>query len=90
MVRATGGLVDTGANFEEGIDQGTGFVFQAATATALTDAIGWACATYYDRPEGFAGLQRRGMAQDFSWTRSAGKYVEVYRWAVAARGVAAG
>ena len=85
VVRATGGLVDTVWNFEEGRDSGTGFVFQAASAVALTDTIGWACATYYDRPVEFAGLQRRGMAQDFSWTRSAGKYVEVYRWAVAAR-----
>ena len=85
LVRATGGLVDTVWNYEEGREGGTGFVFQAATAPALADTLGWACATYYDRPGDFAGLQRRGMAQDFSWTRSAAKYVKAYRWAVAAR-----
>jgi starch synthase len=85
VVRATGGLVDTVANYQPGTDAGTGFVFRDATVPALHDTIGWACATYYDQPAEFAALQRRGMAQDFSWSRSAAKYVDVYRWAVAAR-----
>ncbi|MFI5337880.1 MAG: glycogen synthase, partial [Opitutales bacterium] len=85
IVRATGGLVDTVWNYEEGRDGGTGFVFQAPTAAALYDTLGWACATYYDRPEEFAGLRTRGMTQDFSWSRSAAKYVEAYQWAIAAR-----
>lgn len=85
LVRATGGLVDTVENFAEGQGRGTGFVFHAATAGALADTIGWACATYYDRPLEFAGLQQRGMAQDFSWRQSAGHYVDLYRWAVESR-----
>ena len=82
VVRATGGLVDTVQNFEEGQPRGTGFVFHAATAGALADTLGWACATYYDRPQEFAGLQQRAMAQDFSWRRSAAQYVDLYRWAI--------
>jgi starch synthase len=82
IVRATGGLVDTVENFAEGQARGTGFVFHAATAGALADTLGWACATYYDRPQEFAGLQQRAMAQDFSWRQSAAHYVELYRWAV--------
>lgn len=85
IVRATGGLVDTVRNFEEGQARGTGFVFHAATAGALADTIGWACATYYDRPREFTALQQRAMAQDFSWRRSAAQYLELYGWAVAAR-----
>jgi len=85
LVHATGGLVDTVENFAEGQGRGTGFVFHAATAGALADTIGWACATYYDRPLEFAGLQRRAMAQDFSWRQSAGHYVDLYRWAVESR-----
>lgn len=85
IVRATGGLVDTVKNFVEGQPVGTGFVFHDATVGALADTIGWACATWYDRPKEFAGLQQRAMAQDFSWRASAAKFVELYRWAVAAR-----
>jgi starch synthase len=85
VVRATGGLVDTVDNYVEGQGRGTGFVFQDATATALLNTVGWACATYYDRPAELAGLQQRAMAQDFSWRRSAAGYVRTYRWAVERR-----
>ncbi|HVT72673.1 MAG TPA: glycogen synthase GlgA [Lacunisphaera sp.] len=85
VVRATGGLVDTVENFAEGQARGTGFVFQDATPAALFDTMGWACATWYDRPAEMAALQQRAMARDFSWRHNAGHYVDVYRWAVAAR-----
>ena len=85
IVRSTGGLIDTVAQFTEGKDNGTGFRFQDATAPALYNTIGWACATYYDRPDELHALRLRGMAQDFSWNVSARKYAEVYGWAVASR-----
>ena len=85
IVRATGGLVDTVQNYVEGQASGTGFVFNDATAPALTNSIGWACATYYDRPQELAGLQQRAMAVDFSWRHSAPQYVDLYRWAVERR-----
>jgi len=81
IVRATGGLVDTVQNYVEGQASGTGFVFNDATAPALTNSIGWACATYYDRPQELAGLQQRAMAVDLSWRHSAPQYVDLYRWA---------
>ncbi len=85
IVRATGGLVDTVENFVEGQGRGTGFVFHDATAPAILHTVGWACATYYDRPREFADLQQRAMAQDFSWRKSAAQYVDLYRWATEAR-----
>ena len=85
VVRATGGLVDSVENYTEGEERGTGFVFNDATAAALFNTLGWACATYYDRPGELAGLQQRAMARDFSWRQSAGHYVELYRWAVERR-----
>jgi len=85
LVRATGGLIDTVENYVAGEDLGTGFRFEDATAQALYDTIGWACATYYDRPDEFTALRRRGMAQDFSWRTSANRYVDLYRWAVESR-----
>lgn len=85
LVRATGGLIDTVEPYREGTGLGTGFMFQDATAAALYHTIGWACATFYDRPDEFTQLRRNGMARDFGWGANAGRYVDVYRWAIAAR-----
>jgi starch synthase len=85
IVRATGGLVDTVDQYVEGTGEGTGFRFQDATPLALYNTIGWACATYYDRPDEMHQLRLNGMARDFSWRASAEKIVDVYRWAIAAR-----
>ena len=85
LVHATGGLVDTVDNFAEGGGTGTGFMFKDETVGALHGTIGWACATYYDRPAEFTALQQRGMAKDFAWRISAEQYVSVYSWAIGAR-----
>lgn len=85
VVRATGGLIDTVDQFVEGTGKGTGFRFADATAPALYNTIGWACATYYDRPLEFQRLRLNAMARDFSWRQSASHYVNVYRWAVEQR-----
>ncbi len=81
VVRATGGLIDTVQQYQEGRGVGTGFVFNHATVDAFYYAIGWACATYYDRPEEFKKLQQNGMAGDYSWDASAHKYEAIYNWA---------
>jgi starch synthase len=85
LVRATGGLVDSVTQYVEGGNSGTGFIFDEPTAHALYFTIGWACATYYDRPEELLALRRRGMQQDFSWEKSAAIYLNVYDWAIQAR-----
>jgi len=81
VVRATGGLIDTVQQFAEGRGTGTGFVFNQPTVAALYYAIGWACATYYDRPNEFKKLQQNGMSGDYSWDASAAKYESIYNWA---------
>jgi starch synthase len=85
IVRATGGLIDTVDQYVEGTNEGTGFKFEDATALALANTIGWACATYYDQPEAYRQLQRTGIARDFSWGASAKSYIDAYQWAIAAR-----
>ena len=85
LVRSTGGLIDTVTQYAEGQDTGTGFRFEDATAAALYNTIGWACATYYDRPAELLALRRRGMDQDFSWGQNARRFEDLYRWAVASR-----
>src|SRR5215213_5619303 len=82
VVRATGGLDDTVQNYDEATGTGTGFKFWDATGRALYDSIGWAVSTWFDRPEHMARLRQQAMAQDFSWSDSALKYVEVYNHAL--------
>lgn len=71
LVRATGGLKDT---VEEGR---TGFLFSEAEAGSMAAAIERALAVY-DLPGEWAGFQRSGMSEDFSWSRSAGEYARLY------------
>ncbi len=85
VVRSTGGLIDTVEQYEEGTGAGTGFRFEDDTAPALYNTVGWACATYYDRPEEFQAMRLRGMDRDFAWGASARQYEQLYGWAVKAR-----
>jgi starch synthase len=76
IVAATGGLRDTVTDYR-GDSRGTGFVFvlgdEINFLTTLKDAI----AVFQDKRR-WRGIQRRGMAMDFSWTRSAKKYFQLY------------
>jgi starch synthase len=81
IVRATGGLKDTVTDYPVDPD-GVGFVFEEATAEALSQAVRHALVTFKDRRR-WTGLQRRGMKRDFGWGRSARRYLELYRQAVA-------
>jgi starch synthase len=85
VVRSTGGLVDTVDQYEEGRHRGSGFRFELPTAEALFYVIGWACSTFYDRPEDLLKLRQNGMAKDLSWGHSAELYSNLYEWAVEAR-----
>ena len=87
IVRRTGGLADTVEQYVQGAGRGTGFVFDDATADALYNTVGWACSTWFDRPEDIAAMRRNAMSRDFSWKNSAKKYAQVYEWAIAARSV---
>jgi starch synthase len=70
IVRAVGGLDDT-------IEIGTGFKFREYTAAALLGAVQEALAAWADR-DAWKAMIQRGMAKDFSWRASAGKYRELY------------
>jgi starch synthase len=72
IARATGGLKDT-------IDHGnTGFLFESSHADGLLWASHGALRTYQQHPDYWQGMMRRGMAQDFSWERSAKRYEQLY------------
>jgi starch synthase len=79
IVRETGGLADTVANYDNGsADYGTGFVFTWEEASAVLNTLRWAINTYHNRPDAFQRMQRRAMQVDFSWKKSAGEYVSMY------------
>lgn len=84
VVRATGGLDDTVIPFDPKTGRGNGFKFAEATAAALLGAVREALACYRNRPL-WHRLVQNAMAADFSWTRSAREYVEVYRRAIEKR-----
>ena len=85
IVRRTGGLADTVSQYAEDTGTGTGFLFDDATTSALYNTVGWACSTWYDRKADIDSMRRSAMSKDFSWSVSAEKYAQVYKWAVEAR-----
>ena len=86
VVHRTGGLADTVLDATEHPDEGTGFVFDQATAAALVGACERAMRMHATGGAPWQGLLDRGMAVDFDWvTGSAPRYVEAYRRAVALR-----
>ncbi len=85
IVRATGGLVDTVANYDEATGGGTGFVLHDLTPLSLANTVGWAVSTWYERRPHVEAMRRRAMAQDFSWDRAARTYERLYLDAYARR-----
>jgi starch synthase len=81
VVRKTGGLTDTVADYNPKTGRGTGFVFEKYSAPALVACLRRALQVYGDK-ERWTRLMQNGMKQDFSWERSAKEYVKVYRKAV--------
>ena len=82
VVRATGGLADTVVDLDEDPDQANGFVFRLYQTVELVKTVRRAVRAYKDRKL-WKELVRRGMETDFSWDRSAARYLEVYRAAAA-------
>jgi len=78
IVRRTGGLVDTVQNYDEKKGTGTGFMFDDLTPRAIYDTVGWAVWAWYNRPEQIQAMRQRAMKQNFSWEKSAQKYVDLY------------
>jgi starch synthase len=78
VVRAVGGLHDTVTDGE------TGFVFIKPKVKDLVAAIHRALARY-DDADAWRAMQVNGMSQDFSWTKSALKYFELYQRLISAR-----
>jgi starch synthase len=77
VVRRTGGLADTIQDFDPTTGAGNGFSFERYDHGDLFAAIVRAVETWR-RPAEWRALQERGMRGDYSWTRSARRYIELY------------
>ena len=78
IVRATGGLADTVADYDERTGMGTGFRFDRYHTEEMIGAIRRALRIYSD-PIRWEGIIKNGMAEDWSWHESARDYMKLYR-----------
>ena len=78
IVRETGGLKDTVQPYNEFTGEGTGFSFSNFNGDEMGDAVFRAARLFWDNREAWDQLVTQAMSQDFSWTRSADKYLDLY------------
>jgi starch synthase len=78
IVRATGGLDDTIKPYDPAKKSGNGFKFGPYKAGAFLGAIQEALTLYRDK-EAWTDLMQNGMKEDFSWDRSARRYLQIYQ-----------
>jgi starch synthase len=84
VVRGTGGLEDTVQEWDPEAHTGTGFKFHGYLPEDFLAAIQRSLRVWQAR-DGWQQLMRNGMAQDYSWGRSATEYEAVYERVVQAR-----
>lgn len=78
IVRETGGLKDTVIPYNEFTGEGTGFSFSNFNGDEMGDAVFRAARLFWDNRDAWNQLVTQAMSQDFSWTRSAYKYLDLY------------
>lgn len=78
VVRSTGGLVDTVPDRSQ--HDGVGYRFDRYDKGDMLHALSRALRDYRNQGD-WQEAVRVAMSRDFSWTRSARRYIEVYHWA---------
>ncbi|KKU02465.1 MAG: Glycogen synthase [Candidatus Amesbacteria bacterium GW2011_GWB1_47_26] len=78
IVRATGGLADSVVDYDPTLSTGTGFSFKNYSAMSFLATVIRALETYKNKPV-WKKIIKRAMDQDFSWDKSAKKYIDLYR-----------
>jgi starch synthase len=81
VVRATGGLRETVRPFDPKKCTGNGFVFTEYSSKAMIAAIKEALKCY-QKPSLWRNILSEGMGENFSWDKSAKKYVKLYQHAL--------
>jgi starch synthase len=78
IVRATGGLADSVVDYDPTLSTGTGFAFKNFSAMSFLTAVVRALETYKNKAI-WTKIMKRAMEQDFSWDKSAKKYLDLYK-----------
>ena len=78
LVRETGGLSETVVPYNEFTGDGTGFSFKNYNAHEMKSVLEYAAAVFR-QPDKWERIMKKAMEKDFSWDRSAEKYMELYR-----------
>ncbi len=78
IVRFTGGLKDSVKEFDPVKETGNGFGFESYKTDELHKTINKAIDCYNDHKL-WKKVMKNAMETDFSWERSAGEYIELYR-----------
>lgn len=81
IVRKTGGLADSVADFNPRTGEGTGFVFEDFNSLSLAVAIARACEHYRNQPV-WKKIQKQAMSANFSWENSAVEYSRIFEIAL--------
>jgi len=79
VVHEVGGLKDTVDPYNPVEGTGTGFGFQAFSSFQLIECIKKALELYDFSPETWQKIVQTAMIQDFSWTNSCRKYLNMYQ-----------
>ena len=78
VVRETGGLQDTVVPYNKYTGEGTGFRFTNMNADEMADCVLNACEVFWTDQDAWIKLQRQAMETDFSWSRAADTYMDIY------------
>ena len=82
IVRETGGLKDTVKAYNEYENSGDGFSFRNYNGEEMLDIINYSKHIYFDKKKQWNQMVDRGMANDYSWNRSRGRYEEIYDYLI--------
>jgi starch synthase len=78
VVHATGGLDEAVSEWDPDTGEGTGFKFEGHEPGDFMAAIQRALKLFREDKASWQKLIRNGMAQDHSWTKPAGEYIQLY------------
>ncbi len=81
VVRSTGGLADTVANWNPKDQTGNGFSFKDYSSVELVKTMNEAVNIFKDK-KAWRIIQQNGMSKDYSWNTSAEEYFKLYNSAL--------
>ena len=85
VVRSTGGLADTITEYNPVTGEGNGFVFSDYKSKGFWDALLRGIQLFNEDKDNWSALVKKSLEMDFSWAKSAKKYVELYRKSLSKR-----